>query len=196
MENPRNSEIKSMAIFIAVVIAITFSIWATMELVGNVGNVKKAAVGSTENSQAANEATIKDNASEKGAVEKVPLVGENFEVYRYRDPFAPLSTSIAPDENIKRSNPTSTGDNSTGTDTQTGNEESSSTFSGTTSNVEVVKVFSSGTSSKATVKIDGKMKEVSEGQKLGDLKIIDIDTTNKAVEFLEGDQRIVLFSTQ
>ncbi len=195
MENPRNSEFKSMAIFIAVVIAITFSIWAAMELAGNVRNVKKAAVGSTENNQAASEAAIKDNASEKGAVEKVPLVGENFEVYHYRDPFAPLSTSIAPNENIKRSNP-STGDNSTGTNTQTGNEESSSTFSGTTNNVEIVKVFSSGTSSKATVKIDGKIKEVSEGQKLGDLKVIDIDTTNKAVEFLEGDQRIVLFSTQ
>jgi len=184
MQRTQAKEQKNLIIFLVSMVLVAALIWLTLEGLAKLNgakDLKKPAVKSK---------IINNLAAEQGTeVEKVPLVGENFETYQFKDPFYPLSGSEAPSENLPvESGSTGVNPSSGNTTTQSGNN----TAAGLKNNPAVIKVYNSGSTNAATLKIDGKIIEATEGQEISGFKVVDINTADKTVEFLQGDQKLIL----
>lgn len=176
MQRTLSKEIKSLIIFLAAVVLAAALIWLVLE----------AATSKPVKKVRSKAAASKNLASEKdGAEEKVPLVGENFEVFQFNDPFRPLSPSLAPEENKSLSGASSSSSGSGG-----------NTAALVSNRPQVLKISIAGGKKTATVRINGKTANYSEGQSLARYKIIYISPTAKRVEFLKGDQKFAISVTK
>lgn len=175
MDRVQSKELKGLIIFLASVILAAALIWLVLEIATS-KPVKKVRP---------KPAVSKNLAGEKdAAAEKVPLLGENFEVYQFNDPFKPLSLSQAPAENRSLS------------DVSSSSNTGSNTAPLITNRPQVLSISITGGKEAATVKVNGKTAKYLEGQSVSGYKLINISTSTKTVEFLKGDQKIVIKVTK
>lgn len=176
MQQVQSKEIKYLIIFLLTLILTAAAIWTALEF----ATPKAAGKPEPGNKPVKNLA-----AEQEEEVEKVPIAGENFETYQFRDPFMPLSKTAAPAENVAPGSPT-------GSAADAGN--GSNTAAGSITGIRVIEVKTAGNKAQATVNINGRQVIVAKGQNVDGYKIINIDTASAVVEFLQGDQKFTISS--
>jgi len=193
MQRTQAKELKNLIIFLVSLILVAALSWLILEGVTKLNKaklIKKPAVKAK---------TIKNLAAEQETeVEKVPVAGENFETYQFKDPFYPLSRSDAPSENLPLETNTAGVNPSPGdtTNQTTTDQSGNNTAAGLKNNPSVIKVYNTGSGAAASLKVNGETIEATEGQDISGLKVVDINTADKTVEFLQGDQKFILTATK